>query len=88
MVKLEAKPNQPKLSRQERLQRQKEREAELTSLLTIQQTSQDKLDVEDFLKVAQEGGEIQATDITQSDAKRLARLSRKANKSIERVQSQ
>lgn len=65
IVKLEPKKNQPKLSRAERRKKQKEREQELQDVLALQQEG--KIDPNEILKIASEGGEIQAVDVTKKD---------------------
>lgn len=56
MIKLEAKKDMPKLTREERKQRQQQREEELNALLALKQTN--NIDPETFVKIAGDGGEI------------------------------
>ena len=79
MVKLAPKKTE-KVSRKERLRRQKEREAELKNVL-----SGDSTDVDQMVKVAQEGGEIQAKEVTQRDLKKLQKLRDRAKEQPEIV---
>lgn len=72
MVKLEAKKDIPKMSREERRQRQQQREQELNALLAMKQTQ--NVDADTIMQVAQEGGEIQASEVTNQDERRLNRL--------------
>ena len=76
LIKLQPKKDLPKISKAERRKRQKEREDELQNVLALKQAGQ--ISAEDLLKVASEGGEIQAVEPTKSDQRRLARLKAKA----------
>lgn len=69
MVKLEAKDPTTKQSKMERRRKQKEREQELNQILELQK--QGTVDPEQILKIAAEGGEVQASDVTKSDLRRL-----------------
>ena len=64
MMKLEAK-KVPKVSRAERRKRQKEREEQLQNVLALKQAG--AIDADELLKVASEGGEIEAAEVTQKD---------------------
>lgn len=77
LVKLQPRKDLPKVSRAERRKRQKEREAELENVLTLKQAG--KIDADEIMKVASEGGEIQAVDVSRKDQRRLARLKSKAS---------
>lgn len=79
MVKLAPKKTE-KVSRKERLRRQKERENELKNVL-----AGDNTDVDQMVKVAQEGGEIQAKEVTTRDLKKLQKLRDRAKEQPEIV---
>ena len=76
MVKLAPKRKE-KLSRQERIERRKQRNEEISKLLEARESADGQVDADEAVKLIGESG-IQTLDLSDVDKKRLSRLRQKA----------